>query len=40
MSKLMKQYQELKKEDPNLIYIFQVGIFYNILNEDALMKLV
>ena len=31
----MKQYQELKKEDPNLIYIFQVGIFYNILNEDA-----
>lgn len=35
MSKLMKQYQELKKEDPNLIYIFQVGIFYNILNEDA-----
>ena len=35
MSKLMKQYQELKKEYPNLIYIFQVGIFYNILNEDA-----
>uniref|UniRef100_UPI003FEEE2C7 hypothetical protein n=1 Tax=Candidatus Merdicola sp. TaxID=3085652 RepID=UPI003FEEE2C7 len=35
MSKLMKQYQELKKEDPDSIYIFQVGIFYNILNEDA-----
>ena len=35
MSKLMKQYQEFKKEDPDSIYIFQVGIFYNILNEDA-----
>lgn len=35
MSKLMKQYEELKKKDPNKIYIFQVGIFYNILNEDA-----
>jgi DNA mismatch repair ATPase MutS len=31
----MKQYQELKKKDPNKIYIFQVGIFYNLLNEDA-----
>lgn len=35
MSKLMKQYQELKKNDPNKIYIFQVGIFYNLINEDA-----
>lgn len=35
MSKLMKQYQEFKKEDPDSIYIFQVGIFYNILNEDV-----
>ena len=35
MSKLMKQYQELKKKDPNKIYIFQVGIFYNLINEDA-----
>ena len=35
MSKLMRQYQELKKKDPNKIYIFQVGIFYNLLNEDA-----
>lgn len=35
MSKLLKQYNELKKKDSNKIYIFQVGIFYNILNEDA-----
>ncbi len=35
MSKLMKQYEELKKKDPEKIYIFKVGIFYNILNEDA-----
>lgn len=35
MSKLMKQYEELKKKDSEKIYIFQVGIFYNILNEDA-----
>ena len=35
MSKLLKQYEELKKKDPNKVYIFKVGIFYNILNEDA-----
>lgn len=35
MSKLMNQYEELKKKDANKIYIFPVGIFYNILNEDA-----
>lgn len=35
MSKLLKQYEELKKQDPEKIYIFKVGIFYNILNEDA-----
>lgn len=35
MSKLLKQYEELKKKDKNQIYIFKVGIFYNILNEDA-----
>ena len=35
MSKLIKQYEELKKKDPKIIYIFKVGIFYNILNEDA-----
>ena len=35
MSKLMKQYQELKKEDPKIINIFQEGKFNNILNEYA-----
>ncbi len=35
MSKLLKQYEELKKQDSNTIYLFRVGIFYNILNEDA-----
>ena len=31
----MKQYNELKKEDASSIYLFRVGIFYNIINEDA-----
>lgn len=35
MSKLLKQYNELKQKDSSKIYIFQVGIFYNILQEDA-----
>lgn len=35
MSKLLKQYNELKSKDSKKIYIFKVGIFYNILNEDA-----
>ena len=35
MSKLQKQYEALKKNDPEKIYLFKVGIFYNILNEDA-----
>lgn len=35
MSKLLKQYESLKKENASCIYIFRVGIFYNILNEDA-----
>lgn len=35
MSKLLKQYNELKNKDPNAIYLFRVGIFYNILNDDA-----
>lgn len=34
-SKLLKKYEELKKQDSNTIYLFHVGIFYNILNEDA-----
>lgn len=35
MSKLQKQYEELKKKNSEKIYIFKVGIFYNILNDDA-----
>lgn len=35
MSKLLKQYEDLKKNDASSIYLFRVGIFYNILNEDA-----
>lgn len=36
MSKLTQQYEKLKKQDPSSIYLFRVGIFYNILNEDAI----
>lgn len=35
MSKLLNQYKDLKKQDASSIYLFRVGIFYNILNEDA-----
>lgn len=35
MSKLLNQFNELKKQDASSIYIFRVRIFYNILNEDA-----
>lgn len=35
MSKLQRQYEDLKRKDSEKIYIFRVGIFYNILNEDA-----
>jgi DNA mismatch repair ATPase MutS len=35
MSKLLNKYNELKKIDPDKIYVFKIGIFYNILNEDA-----
>ena len=35
MSKLLSKYEVLKKEYPNTILLFRVGIFYNILNEDA-----
>lgn len=35
MSKLLKKYNELKSKDNNKIYIFKVGIFYNIFNKDA-----
>lgn len=35
MSKLLNKYNELKKQDASCIYLFRIGIFYNILNEDA-----
>lgn len=35
MSKLLKQYNDLKSKNKDKIYLFKVGIFYNILNEDA-----
>ena len=35
MSKLLNKYNELKKIDSNKVYVFKVGIFYNIFNEDA-----
>lgn len=35
MSKLLRQYEDLKKQNPKVIYLFRVGIFYNILNNDA-----
>ena len=35
MSKLIQQYEKLKQQDPSSVYLFRVGIFYNILNEDA-----
>lgn len=35
MSKLLKQYNELKEKDPNTIYMFKVGIFYIFINDDA-----
>lgn len=35
MSKLLDQYNTLKKNDNNCLYLIRVGIFYNIINEDA-----
>ena len=35
MSKIIKKLNDLKKVDASSIYIFRIGIFYNILNEDA-----
>ena len=35
MSKLLEQYTSLKKNDKDTLYLIRVGIFYNILNEDA-----
>lgn len=35
MSKLLKKYDELKKQNSKIMYLFKNGIFYNFLNEDA-----
>lgn len=35
MSKVIKKLNELKKQDASSIYVFRIGIFYNIFNEDA-----
>lgn len=35
MSKIIKKFNELKKQDASSIYVFRIGIFYNIFNEDA-----
>ena len=35
MSKLLNQYLSLKKKNKDIIYLIRVGIFYNIINEDA-----
>ncbi len=35
MSKLFAKYSELKKQNPNFVYLFKVGIFYLALDEDA-----
>ncbi len=30
-------YTTLKKQDPDTLYLFKVGLFYNFLNEDAIL---
>jgi DNA mismatch repair ATPase MutS len=35
MSKLLNKYNEFKSKNPNIIYLFRVGIFYNVFNSDA-----
>lgn len=35
MSKLFKTYSELKKQDPETIYLFKSGIFFIALEDDA-----
>lgn len=37
MSKLVNTYKQLKSKDKDTVYLIRVGIFYNILNEDALL---
>ena len=35
MSKLMNLYTNLKNQNPNTLYLFKIGLFYNFLNDDA-----
>ena len=35
MSKLYSKYIQLKKQNPNIVYLFKSGIFYLALDEDA-----
>lgn len=35
MGKLYTKYTKLKQENPNITYIFKVGIFYIFIDEDA-----
>lgn len=35
MSKILKKYNELKSKDKNKIYLFKIGVFYSIFNDDA-----
>ncbi|MCI9178230.1 MAG: hypothetical protein HFJ28_06795 [Clostridia bacterium] len=36
MSKLYSRYSELKKAEPNFVYLFKVGIFYLAIENDAI----
>lgn len=36
MSKLLNQYQNLKAQDPEMVYLIRCGIFYCFFNEDAI----
>lgn len=35
MSKMLEKYKEMKKSNPQKIYLFECGIFYISFNEDA-----
>ena len=36
MSKLYASYSDLKKKEPDFVYLFKVGIFYIALEDDAI----
>ena len=35
MSKLLEMYVNLKKQDPNTLFLFKSGIFYLAIDKDA-----